>query len=41
MLDFRREDAKREHDRIISFAEKTDEATIKSAEGMIRILLFI
>jgi hypothetical protein len=41
LLDFRREDAKREHDRIISFAEKTDEATIKSAEGMIRILLLI
>jgi hypothetical protein len=41
LLDFRREDAKREHDRIISLAEKTDEATIKSAEGMIRILLLI
>jgi hypothetical protein len=41
LLDFRCEDSKREHDRIISFAEKTDEATIKSAEGVIKILLLI
>lgn len=36
-----REDAKREHDRVLSIAEKKDEATIKSAEGVIRILLLL
>jgi hypothetical protein len=41
LAELNRELRVREHDRLYSILEKTEEATIKSAEGVIRILLLI